>query len=325
MDEMSEKTETEVEETEVTEPTLADALEAEFDKQSEEPQEIEEAPVEAEAAESQDEVTEVAPPEHWSKEDQEAFMQMDDGGREWALRLEANAHKGIEEKSKELKKFRDAFEPYQHLVPAGVSQEQAIQYLLNAHGVLTNNPVEGIKWLMRNYGVDEKQFTPTTVAPDEDEEFLDPEVRKLRDEVTALKQSSQTSLQQAEQRRQQAMYAEINEFRDAVDENGDPLHPHFADTVGVMSGLLQSGRATDMKSAYEQAVWAIPEYRDHVIEQQAKDRAAAELKAKTETANKATRASTSVTGKGSSKAPSSAKTIGDALTEAYEKSIRGEL
>lgn len=327
MDEMSEKVEQK-------EPSLADALAAEFDKQTQEPviEEDKEEPVEAEAApeeteksEQAEEKVEVVPPEHWSEEDKNAFMQMDESGRDWALRLEANAHKGIEEKSKELKRFRDAFEPYKHLVPPGVSEEQVIQNLLNAQNVLNSNPVEGIRWLMRSYGIDEKQFMPTSVEPDEDDEYLDPEVRKLREEIATLKNSAQQNLLLAEQRRQQELMAQINEFRDAVDDKGEPLHPHYGEVIGVMAGLLQSGRATDMESAYEQAVWAVPEYRDHVVEQQAKERAEAELKAKTEAATKAAKASKSVNGQSSSKSPSAPKSIGDALTEAYEKSIRGEL
>lgn len=314
--------EEEVEET-TDEVSLADALSAEFDKQTAEPTETTET-TESTAESTEEVVTEVAPPEHWSEQDKNAFMAMDDSGREWALRLEANAHKGIEEKSNQLKKFRDAFEPYKHLVPAGVDEATMIQQLLNAQAVLQRNPTEGIKWLMRSYGVDEKQLLPTDTVP-EDDEFIDPEVRSLKEKVSQLTKNAEDNLIRQQNHRQQTLFAEITQFRDAVGEQGEPLHPHFGAVQGVMAGLLQSGRADDMAAAYEQAVWAIPEYRDDIIEMQAKERAEKQLEAKTEAAQKAKKTAKSVNGKSSSRKSSEPKTLTDALSEAYEKSIRGEL
>lgn len=320
MDEMTENQEV-VEEVEAVEEevSLADALAAEFERQSDEPQE----PVSDASSEDVTE-TEIQPPEHWSAEDKQAFMSMDESGRDWALRLEANAHKGIEEKSIQLKKFRDAFEPYKHLVPAGVDETQVIQGLLNAQAVLERSPLEGIKWLMRSYGVDEKQLLPTDTVPDDDE-FIDPEVKALKEKVSQLTDQAERSLLAQQQHRQQQIFAEIIQFRDAVNEQGESAHPHFGAVQGVMSGLLQSGRAEDLQSAYEQAVWAVPEYRDSVIEQQARERAEKELAEKTQTAQKAKKSATAVNGKSSAKKISEPKTMAEALSEAYEKSIRGEL
>lgn len=307
----------------VEEVSLADALAAELEKQlGEEPEETPE--LEATEVEETDdaEPEEVSPPEHWSEEDQQAFMAMDEGGREWALRLEANAHKGIEEKSMELKKFRDVFEPYKHLIPPGASEEQVIQQLLNAQSVLQRDPLEGIKWLMKSYGVDEKQFLP---ADTPDDVYIDPEVKALKEQIAELKKQGEDTAHKSEMSRQQAMFAEVQQFKNETNDDGEPLHPHFDSVQGVMAGLLSSGRANDMHDAYRQAVWAVPEYRESEVERKAREFAEKQLEEATEKANKAKKAAKTVQGKSSAKTTSTPKTIAEDLSENYEKSIRGEL
>jgi hypothetical protein len=302
------------------EVTLEQALADEFDKQTQEEPEKE---LEA-AAEEAEEVEEVAPPEHWSDEDKQAFVAMDESGREWALRLESNFHKGIEEKSKELKKFRDAIEPYKHLVPPGVAEEQVVQQLLNAQAYLQQNPVEGIKWLMQSYGVDEKQFAPAE-TPVEDDLYIDPQVKALQDQIAELKRSNESSLQKAESERQRAYFAQIQSFKDETDDNGELLHPHFQAVSPVMSGLLTSGRAQTMEDAYQQAVWAVPEYREAEVERKIREHAEKQRQATQEAAEKAEKASKTVKGKQSANAAPKPRTMLDDLAENYEKSIRGDL
>jgi hypothetical protein len=309
--------EPEAKETKEVEPTktveVSPEVEAEIDASV-----SEDVSAEAEPA-KEVKADEVSPPKHWSDEDKEAFKAMDEGGREWALRLETNASKGIEKKSAELKTLRDAFEPYKHLFPAG-SEAQAIQQLFNAQVSLQTNPVEGIKWLMRSYGVDEKQFAPSTEATDE---FQDPDVAALRAEIKELKTNSERNAQTAQVTQQNAMIAEINQFRDAED-NGELLHPHYQEVVGVMSGLMQSGRADSLENAYEQAVWSLPEYRDSEVKKLSAEKAEADLKERTKEAEKAEKAAKTVTGANGATLETKPETLRDSLEAAYEQSVRGE-
>lgn len=320
--------------------SLAKALEDEFDRQTADPEVEEESEKEVEqevsgeeassedseeSSEETSEVSEVSPPEHWSDEDKQAFMAMDDSGREWALRLEKNAHKGIEEKSKELKKFRDAIEPYRHLIPAGTDESKVIQNLMNAQSYLQRNPVEGIRWLMRSYGVDEKQFSPTDKGKTEDDPYVDPEIRALREEISALKDGATQNAENAHRQRQNALLAQINQFREETDDQGNLLHPHYNEVQGVMAGLLQSGRANTMDEAYEQAVWALPEYRESIVEQQAREQAEREIAERAKKAESAKKAGKSVKGKQSAKESKEPQSLRSSLEDAYDKSVRGEL
>lgn len=318
------------------EQTLSEALAAEFDKQTAETPENEvEETIEATAEETEvveesseeAEVTEVSPPEHWSEEDQAIFMELDERGREFALSREKQFDRGIEEKSNELKTYREAFEPYKHLIPPGMSEAQVVQQLLNAQALLQRNPQEGIRWLMQSYGVDEKQFAPTEAptTTNVDDVYVDPQVKELQDRIDALTSDSEQKAQQAEIDRQNAMLAEIARFRDETDDDGNLTHPQFNNVYGVMAGLLQSGSAKDMQEAYDKAVWAVPEYRESEVERKAREFAEKQLAEKQADAEKAAKASKTVTGKKSAKTAPKEKTLKDSLSENYEKSIRGEL
>lgn len=323
------------------ETTLAESLEAAYDENVAEPETQEALKPEQEASEqeisaegSEESSTDVSveaeteavetgaviPPEHWAKDAQETFVELDERGREFALSQEKNFTKGLDEKSAELKTFRDAFEPYKHLFPAG-SEPMVIQQLLNAQSNLQQNPVESIKWLMKNLGVDEKQFAPSAEATDE---FQDPEVAALRAELKDIKDTSTRNSQAVIQRQQIGMIAEINQFRDAA-EDGKVLHPHFDAVSGVMAGLMQSGRAETLEEAYKQALWSEPEYRDSVIQEQAEERAKKVLEERTREADKAKKAAATVTGANASTTTSEPKTLTDSLNEAYDKSVKGEL
>ena len=313
---------------EVTEQqSLAEALKAEFDKAVEEPQEEPEEEPEQELAAEEPEVEaeEVSPPEHWSDEDKTVFMELDERGRKFALSREKQFSKGIEEKSNELKTYREAIEPYKHLIPPGVSEAQVITQLLNAQSLLQRNPVEGVKWIMQSYGVDEKQFAPTEAVTTEDDPYVDPQMKALQDKIDQLTQQSEDRVKGAEIDRQNAMLAEIQRFQTETDDAGELLHPHFNNVYPVMAGLLQSGSAADMQEAYDKAVWAVPEYREHEVEKKATEFAEKQLAEKKAEAEKAAKAGKTVTGKKSAQEPTKPKTLAEELQENLRKSEAGQL
>lgn len=310
--------------------SLADALGAEFDRQTAEPVEAA-PPVETQAKEdvsASDETDpeasteDIAPPEHWSDEDKAAFLAMDESGRQWALRLEANAHKGIQAKSEELKRLRGPIDEYKHLFQ-GIDETEGLRRLLNAQQILQRNPTEGLRWLMKNLGVDEKQFAPQPQTP-ADDPFVDPEIKALREKVKSLESNAETQLRNQQAARQNEMLARIQQFTSATDDQGNLMYPHAQKAFPTMAGLLQAGRATDLEDAYNQAIWALPEYRDEVIARQVEQKAKDELAKRVKDADEAKQKARAVNGKGSAKQPPKDQSVYDALSEAYDKSVRGE-
>lgn len=269
---------------------------------------------------------EVVPPEHWSDEDKQAFLKMDEVGRNLALRMEANYHKGIQEKSERLKKFTEALEPYQPMF-GGADETQVIKQLLNAQAFLQRDPVNGLKWLAQNLQVDPSKLTESQKreAEEEDDQFVDPEVKKLKAELKALRDEAEQQQRRTQQEQQNAVFAEITSFRDETDEDGNKLRPHFGEVCGVMAGLLQSGRAQSLQDAYEQAVWAVPEYRDEIVRQQVEEQRKAEAERKAQEAEEAKKTAKSVNGKHSAKTEKKPSTFADELKDNLDKSVRGEL
>jgi hypothetical protein len=60
-----------------------------------------------------------------------------------------------------------------------------------------------------------------------------------------------------EQEEQTRLNSEIQKFSSDVDK-----HPHFELVREEMAQLLERGKAQDLKTAYEQAVWLVPEVRE---------------------------------------------------------------
>lgn len=270
------------------------------------------------------EPTEVSPPEHWSAEDKEAFGKLDSYAREVLLQREKNFTKGLEEKSTALKRYEDALKPYGHLL-TGADPVQAIDRLFKAQAYLQSNPVEGIKWLMQSYNVDGSQFAPKPAEQDRDDEFLDPEVKRLRQELKDARDEQAQKERQAEQRRQQEQFAMIGQFKSAAGDDGQPLHPHFDDLQPIMAGLLSAGRAADLEDAYAQALKAHPTYIDAEIERRTKERADAEAKKAAAEAEKAAAASKKAGGTTDAKKPATGDSWEKALEDNYDRSVKGEL
>ncbi|MBP5215822.1 MAG: hypothetical protein J6039_04615 [Alphaproteobacteria bacterium] len=69
-------------------------------------------------------------------------------------------------------------------------------------------------------------------------------------------------------------------FGRQTDADGNLLHPYFEDVKEQLIGLLNSGEAQDITSAYDNALWLNPQIREKLIEQKISDRAAEAEKAK---------------------------------------------
>jgi hypothetical protein len=96
-------------------------------------------------------------------------------------------------------------------------------------------------------------------APDTDDDFADPEVKALRQQITGL----QDQLQQLSNTQQQSFHSEgqrmIEDFKSAKDADGKDAHPFFDECLPLITPLVQSGKT--LEEAYDQVKWSVPEYR----------------------------------------------------------------
>lgn len=286
---------------EEAEVTTAASVEQETETSVDETEEVEETEETGETEETESTDTEetdeeeteggtIQPPEDWSEEWAAEFRKLPDEGRQVLLNAYRYQQADYTRKTQEIAEIRKAIpdEMKQQLQLKGVSEGQYIQSLTAADRYLRQSPKEAIEYLANSYGVDLKQF-----ADDGSEDDLaDPEVSRLRNEVTELR----TRLQQRDQREQQSQQATVNQqvqqFAEEKDESGKPRHPHFETVKPHMGALLSSGAAESLSDAYEQAIWARPDLRQELLAQQQREQQAEAEASRKKKASRAKKAAT---------------------------------
>ena len=214
-------------------------------------------------------------PSSWKKETQAEWEKLPAHVQDDVLRREADFHKGIEiykQSAQKAQVYEQAIAPYQRtLQQMGVAPEQAIGALFKADDLLRNSaPHEKAAYfaqLAKDYGV---QLADIQQPPQ-----VDPAYQQLLNEVRSLK----TSEFQREQQRQQAEQATLNSTIAKFSEGKE----HFDAVREDMAALLQAGRAQDLDAAYDMAIWARPDLRSGLLQQQtqaAEERARAAMQAK---------------------------------------------
>ena len=182
----------------------------------------------------------------------------------------------------------------------GMGPAQAVQQLIALSDMATRDPAGFIQYFANLRGVNLGQLT---AQQQQEEQYVDPQVQVLRQQLAQvqahLNQSSQQQQQWQEQQYAQQYQnafattnAAINDFSRQTDQNGNPLYPHFDEVIDEMAGLIESGQARSMPEAYQKAVWLNDNTRQ---KQLARSRAEANAKARRR-AERASRAAFSLTG-----------------------------
>jgi hypothetical protein len=284
--------------------TLAKTLqsfegETEADTLPEPPEQQPEADEPDEANDDDDEPAEAAEleelqaPNHWPKDFAAKFEALEPPAQHLFMQRYKDLEGDYTKKTQAIAKYKkrqDAFDeimqPFKgDFERAGMDDVGAVRQLLAAHDYLRKDPANAINWLASQYGVD---IGAIGNDPALEDEFADPQVKALQQQVAQLTgfiQNQQTQQQSYEQASTQSF---IDQFAAETDASGNPAHPHFETVRSVMGSLISSGNATDLKSAYEAAVYANPELRQEELKRVAARQSQA--KVKTEAVQKAKKA-----------------------------------
>jgi hypothetical protein len=232
-------------------------------------------------------------PNHWPKDFAAKFEALDAPAQHLFMQRYKDLEGDYTKKTQAIAKYKkrqDAFDeimaPFKsQFERAGMDDVGAVRQLLAAHDYLRKDPANAIAWLANQYGVD---IGAIGNDPALEDEFADPQVKQLQQQVAQLTgfiQNQQTQQQSYEQASTQSF---IDQFAQETDASGNPAHPHFETVRSVMGSLISSGNATDLKSAYEAAVYANPELRQEELKRVAARQSQA--KVKTEAVQKAKKA-----------------------------------
>jgi hypothetical protein len=229
---------------------------------------------------------------HWATLDpelQDALLQRD-----------ADYEKGIEGYRTHAEKgqaFEKVISPYMATINQfGVTPEVAAAELFKTdHTLRYGSPQQKhalMAQIFRDYGINPQDTFNylQNGAPQ-----VDPALAPVYQELQSLKRQQQSWQQEQQAREQQALTSEIERAKEGKE--------HFDLVREDMAALLQAGRANDLDDAYDKAIWARPDLRATLLQQE-RDKA---TESATSTAQAKRSQAAAVSVKGSSPVSSSAQ------------------
>lgn len=245
-------------------------------------------------------------PASWSPAAKATFDKLPPEVQQAVAKREQEIDHGLRRKSEEVKRYEpleQVLAPRRALWAAqGLDEVQAVKTLLAAQDLLEKNPMQGLEFLAKSYGVNlntaqpQGQAQQPQPAPDSH-----PEIATLKQQLLELQSQVQTA-------QTAPIVSQVETFF------ADPANLYAENVRSDMAVLLREGRAKDLPEAYEMACWMRPDIRPFLQTTQAP---AAPTQDK---AAQARRAAVSVTGSpGKPPIPKSNGSIEDDIRAAFEE------
>lgn len=235
-----------------------------------------------EAAEAVSEPEPLETPGHWTQEDRDAFEALEDRTAQELVIARDKHWQGLETKRNQERseqvKFADSVHGLltdadrQQMQMAGLDETAMIGQLLAYQRMATADPQGYLKQVAKAFNVDLTSLVPSP-EQEAEEEFLDPALKEIRNEVSSLKQTVAQNAQVTQQSQQNATLAQ---FSGQTDEAGNPRYPHFEALKPRIGALISSdpdllAEPDTMKvldTAYNMAVRGDPELGQAFIDAQ---------------------------------------------------------
>jgi hypothetical protein len=216
-------------------------------------------------------------PKTWRPEAAAAWEALPDTVRQEILKREEDVFRGIEEykgKAAQASALTEAVQPFMPILQQhGIPPATMVKNLLNAQYLLTAGSQQQktamMQKLAQDYGVEWGS----------DATMMDPQVSHLEQRLARVESDRIQQIQQQTMR-------EVETFASELGEDGKPLRPYFDDVADDIVGLIKSNQASDLKSAYEKAIWLNPVTREKEM-QRLQQASAAAAKRAAEEARKA--------------------------------------
>jgi hypothetical protein len=285
---------------------------------------------EAQAAAQAAQAPEFRIPEKWPPQVKERLQQIHAVNPEHAqfvleqynhFRQEAAQH--ANRAQQQLRGFDDLLAPGREArALAKIDDATHVRQLIAAGNFLDKSPVEGIKHLMKTYGLSMEQLAGQVQAEAE----VPPYLQQLAQRQEALERAIQQQYAGAQQAQLQQAGNWINDFASQTDAAGNRLYPHFDEVLGEIVFAVQhqidTGQPVNVKAAYERAV----RLNDSIwLKEQAARSDASKKDAQARRLREiedAKRAEISVSGSGAGTSEQAPDDLGEALTRNYERLVR---
>jgi hypothetical protein len=167
-------------------------------------------------------------------------------------------------------------EPYRMMLQSeGATPEAAVAELMRTAAVFRvgtmQQKYQTIAQIARQFGLDLRVFgapQPQAQAANAPQ-YRDPRVDQIVEHIQRAEQMRQARDRQVLEQEQQSTYSTADQWMNAQDAQGNPVHPYAADVIDEMTALIPQLKAANpnlshadaLQQAYERACWAHPEVR----------------------------------------------------------------
>jgi hypothetical protein len=179
-------------------------------------------------------------------------------------------YSGHTKASSELDEYRSALgDRAQFLAAQYGSVGTGLKSILAGADMANKNPAEFIRWLAQRTGLDLGSLVQGGMQSGQDQFAQGQSAQSYQPsaverELADLKQTLNGFLQQQHQTQTQTLKSQVDAFA------SDPSHPYFNDVRSDMAILVKEGKAKNLDEAYDMAVWANPETRKAMLENERK-------------------------------------------------------
>ncbi len=226
----SEVNERPIDDIEVKEPDTDSALsqlESEADQEIKEPESLD--------------LPELTPNDLWPAEFKEKFPTLPRDAQQFLIDTHRNMQTGLNQKftevadqRKNIEAIEQAYQPLEQFARVNGMQTsqiaiQAAQHIQN----ILHDPIPGTKAFLKSMGVDVNQLI-------ENEEYVDPQLQAVNQELHQLKQQRQYEQQQQQQQGIAQAQQVLNAFINEVNEHGHLKHQRYEELRPVMHMYYQN-------------------------------------------------------------------------------------
>lgn len=212
------------------------------------------------------EVQDLGAPKSWSKEALAEWATLPPRAQQEILKREEDFLRGISmyKESAEIgQKYSKVVEPYAPILAAeNVDPVQLFQAFAANHYLLSRGTeaqkLELAANMIQGYGIDFAKLV--SFVGDRIIEPVDPRVQALEQQIAELKSSVTSRQQQEEAAVKQQLEKEIEAFA------ADPAYPFFQELVDDIAKLFETGQASNLKEAYDKAVYLNPVTRQKELD-----------------------------------------------------------
>lgn len=272
-------------------------------------------------------------PDHWSSDDKAWLASFSENQQAAVVERFKKIEDGFQPKlqraaalEKDYSGVDDLFKPYAaDMQSKGLTKDIVIRgWAAVEQRFMNGDGANALKEIARNYNIDLSQITG---QPAETGEWVDPEIKALREELGGVKQSLEQRQHAEQQQAVSRQLDDIRSFAEAKDASGALAHPHFTDVMDNIMQIVAGIRATGgnpppLTELYDQAVYANPSTRAKLLAasiEAEKAAAAAAGRARTEAARKAGSSITGSPSPGGSATQPEYKSIREALEAAMHE------